>query len=112
MSKHTPGPWAKYGSIIRDVCGGEDQIANVNVTDDEGQANAKLIAAAPDLLEALEGLLDNEKQSSFEYWISINSPSGDVESVYSQWMESSEYHEFLDLYSNEIAAVAKARGES
>lgn len=56
-TKHTPGPWAKFGSVIRSLAGSDRKVADVRIIDAEGQANAKLIAAAPDLLEALEDLL-------------------------------------------------------
>ena len=66
MSKHTPGPWSKIN-----ICGGNEQdefiikkdqsvLANILVgmrEHDENAANAALIAAAPDLLEALKRLL-------------------------------------------------------
>ena len=66
MSKHTPGPWSversnKHGIIwidaaesrLGDICDlyhitASDQL----VAKDNAEANAKLIAAAPDLLEA------------------------------------------------------------
>lgn len=54
LNKHTPGPWTKSGSVIRSIASSERKVAEVRVIDDEGQANANLIAAAPDLLEALE----------------------------------------------------------
>jgi hypothetical protein len=66
MSGHTPGPWQArndYGwdTIIGNVDGPDDGeytytgIAEV-ITEDPGeaQANARLIAAAPELLEALQ----------------------------------------------------------
>ena len=73
--KHTPGPWrlivGEYGCKrigpsrpghqrgIREVC------ATVGLFDeDQDSANARLIAAAPELLEALEGLLDCEAFSA------------------------------------------------
>lgn len=79
MSKHTPAPWitgnanlreeselgihgpGEYGFIICDMCtDGYDK--------DTQQANAQLIAAAPDLLEALERLvLDFESEIHNEY---------------------------------------------
>lgn len=58
MSKHTPGPWLVDATgdginIVQPVS--EDQIAEVfgEQFPDEVEANAQLIAAAPDLLAAL-----------------------------------------------------------
>lgn len=51
MSKHTPGPW-HYAESSTTV-----NFARAAVHDPE-DANAHLIAAAPDLLEALKALLD------------------------------------------------------
>lgn len=71
MSKHTPGPWVSVekfgvfgsvkGGVIREYTNGtsQDQLFMVcSVQDDNGgqeatNANAHLIAAAPELLEAL-----------------------------------------------------------
>jgi len=68
---HTPGPWnvTRYGLQVYDkganliakvetlACiGGTDDAAAQRASDQE-QANARLIAAAPDLLAALEELL-------------------------------------------------------
>lgn len=58
--KHTPGPWRTDGFQIRDCSGpsfGSSRlIADLNVRvgeeDEESDANADLISAAPDLLEA------------------------------------------------------------
>jgi hypothetical protein len=121
-NKHTPGPWEVSCSVqVVGASPGNRCIVSQPFTDGtqgpviglEAQiANANLIAAAPDLLEALENILDNEKQSSFEHWASATRPSGDCESVHSQWLESSSYQDFLDLYGDEIAAVSKARGQS
>lgn len=61
---HTPGPWEwdaglvppdgphRYADIY--VNGGETIIAEFNDNIPEGRANARLIAAAPDMLEALK----------------------------------------------------------
>lgn len=57
--QHTPGPWVagiKDGDVER-ICAGGVCVAEVLPTDctpEEFEANARLIAAAPDLLEALE----------------------------------------------------------
>ena len=59
MSDHTPGPWTAV-----ECDGNEDDLA---ITDSDGghvcysvatHADAELIAAAPELLSALRGLLD------------------------------------------------------
>ena len=64
-AQHTPGPWY----VVGEDCEGRQIIASGNPEDnratviaqtficDEEQANARLIAAAPDLLEALEQAL-------------------------------------------------------
>jgi hypothetical protein len=76
MSKHTPGPWRflEADDHNRDdnscrpltICGlADDDLANVYSSDDstvsisreEAVANARLIAAAPDLLEALKAYM-------------------------------------------------------
>ena len=60
MSEHTKGPW-RYEPIS--TCGavyqGSDyrmEVCRVNGRDGEQQANARLIAAAPQLLEACEAV--------------------------------------------------------
>lgn len=64
--KHTKGPWVVFGDWgIKDIDGRiiatfealNDDLSNAN--SDESFANAELIAAAPDLLEALKGLYTN-----------------------------------------------------
>lgn len=66
MSKHTPAPWVAHGKsvftssdnswgrncIVAD-CTYQDGVASERLA----EANARLIAAAPELLEALETLL-------------------------------------------------------
>ena len=75
MSAHTPGPWVTIRSGMRDnsaVATIEEKppemeepnywlVAQANTLRDEWEANARLIAAAPDLLEALEMLLEFPK---------------------------------------------------
>jgi hypothetical protein len=56
QAKHTPGPWETSSNGTQwDVCGpgGGDMIADVQQCS-EAEANAKLIAAAPALLAALQ----------------------------------------------------------
>lgn len=62
MIQHTPGPWSMdatgYSPLSRLIRGPNDQIiGTVANRTGEGVANARLIAAAPELLEALEQAL-------------------------------------------------------
>ncbi len=69
MNKHTPGPWGcttRKGSwdwvVYRDsnieICQLFHDGTDMNET---GEANARLIAAAPDMLLALKALLEDSK---------------------------------------------------
>jgi hypothetical protein len=62
---HTPGPWCVAFGARLEIHGPKDEIGwpksivwNAGLcTDKESQANARLIAAAPDMLEALENII-------------------------------------------------------
>lgn len=75
MSGHTPGPWstnhagfthAKNGACVAEV--GIDVLPF-----EEVEANASLIAAAPDLLEALENIDNDNGQIPDHAWRMIKS---------------------------------------
>lgn len=65
-AKHTPGPWRDVGdgyveaqsAPLKFRSGWYDSAYLTADSKDEWEANARLIAAAPELLEALEGLLE------------------------------------------------------
>jgi hypothetical protein len=64
MTKHTPGPWSAIGADVK-TAGPASRIIcwagiQSDVALDEVRANARLIAAAPDMLNALLDVL--------EYW--------------------------------------------
>lgn len=93
MSKHTQGPWFVTGSMTKYVearipGGLIQEVASVGPTaadngyGEQQEANANLIAAAPDLLEALEALL-------------LDAPATGLKSVYQA-----------------RAAIARAKGEA
>jgi hypothetical protein len=105
MSAFTPGPWQaeKHGLITAEVNGVRRQVASaqgdavmhgdpsIDVVTLQ-QSNARLIAAAPDLLEALEGLrLDD--------WM-----------TYEGNLEASGYAS-VDALKFARAAIRKAKGE-
>jgi hypothetical protein len=55
MAKHTPGPWSNDGTEVGTGILHEIKIAKCCLVGyDETRANARLIAAAPELLELLE----------------------------------------------------------
>ena len=70
MSKHTAGPWRIQESFVNNgqrwsILFRDDSkwLASVlHNNNDESMANAKLMAAAPELLEALESLLEQTRQ--------------------------------------------------
>ena len=101
MSKHTPGPWVvvgnltKYvearlvGSLMQEVAACGPTLADEGYGQQQ-EANARLIAAAPDLLEALRGM--------FAMWRSVCRAQG--------WEP-----EHLAEAVRAQAAIAKATGE-
>lgn len=127
MSKHTPGPWevshgghgSPHGFVID-----EYYVLNRTVADDvaiaadivdpatqmPSEANARLIAAAPELLEALSKAVRETEQFLFDAWLVRVCPSGDVESVQRQWLASSDHRDFVDEWREQIDAIAKATG--
>jgi hypothetical protein len=68
-AKHTKGPWEIDLSVIHGnfVVGNKDgrPIVESFLCDDESAANARLIAAAPELLEALEALIGCQELNKF-----------------------------------------------
>lgn len=61
MSEHTPGPWKSFGRYVNTAEGEPLATADAGTIARENVANARLMAAAPDLLEALRGLLHSYK---------------------------------------------------
>lgn len=72
-SAHTPGPWAVSGTdTVGTYVGGRYEYTCVamvgperRAAEGEREANARLIAAAPDLLDALERLVANLDEGDF-----------------------------------------------
>lgn len=67
MTQHTPGPWARNGNLIEGPDG--ETVAYVtayNTMTPQQKANVRLIAAAPELLAALENVMANPTTFSFE----------------------------------------------
>ena len=91
MNKHTLGPWSVEGSAL--VVSSENRLI-AQALDTNIRANARLIAAAPQLLAALESLvLDADCDHS---------------------TEPDQSHRLVSVSAVEMAraVIAKARGES
>jgi hypothetical protein len=62
IAKHTPGPWSIYSITFKgyhQIAGAQGgRVCQVLPFEDEYKANARLIAAAPDLLEALKNMCE------------------------------------------------------
>ena len=111
QQKHTPGPWEaewhrkyKQWNVFP-----ESGKAVVSVTDlcgeyskEETEANARLIAAAPDLLEALKAIVSNQIRCLED------NPLMKKESRPYPWVEMDIHRSDLDAAR---AAIAKATGE-
>jgi len=97
-SKHTPGPWTVKGKqSIRGP--NSEYIDKTNWSN--GEADARLIAAAPDLLEALRSTLaDLERLATAEARANM-APTGQPRRTVA-----------LDKWNAARAAIAKAEGEA
>lgn len=56
MAKHTPGPWAVGYPDDQTIRADGLRVASVECPRKEWRANARLIAAAPDMLQALRDI--------------------------------------------------------
>jgi len=105
-AKHTPGPWeacdvgdyGDYDGRCRVILGDDLRIAVVLGDHDESKANARLIAAAPDLLEALGWYRD---QMCEGFCVDLKTQD--------YYAESMDFH---CAGCKARAAIAKAKGES
>ncbi len=85
MTKHTPGPWfavnyAGYNNLQAEpVYGSPDLLNGQTMGAEQAEANAKLAAAAPDLLEALKKL--REWTAALTDWAGGTTLDPDLEKV-------------------------------
>ena len=121
MNKHTPGPWNRIkgdrnvysasGTVCKTpaIIGGGSAATN-------WEANARLIAAAPDLLEALESVSQEHdllrwmkniemRRSQGSFGIAVADDSDAI-----GWQEQAE--KLKVLVDRRESAIARARGEA
>jgi len=84
-SKHTPGPWmaAEMGVIANGLTthGNFYVCSLIDPNNEEDKANARLIAAAPDMLEALKLAYGRIKHDDDCDWRACNCTKMDLEKV-------------------------------
>jgi hypothetical protein len=116
MNKHTRGPWKKGNScIIAEIdlqvptliakTGDYGMgIPAVIPDDEEAEANEMLMIAAPEILEALEALLEDAIHSEYIVHNNYCSPAEIDEMMTNGYFAKSIY--------DAIAVIAKAKGET
>ena len=114
-SKHTPGPWScKQGErpnfFYIESSEGDVVYVSGTLQPEQCEANAQLIAAAPELLSSLSKKVNDAEQACFEEWLDSKSPRGDHEEVQREWRQSSDYKDFFVEWDEQIDAIAKATG--
>lgn len=101
MSQRTPGPW-DFGKLGNDADQWSvfDEAGRDIGLSYHGEANAQLIAAAPEMLAALE-------KGQGEKWVHNAANTQDIEALRAICLE------FSDWWNNEAApAITKAKGET
>lgn len=101
MSKHTTGPWhvggkdacTIYDELSQRIANSFEGVMATQRTDAQCAANARMIAAAPELLEALEGMIE------------VYGGSNDWDGMPKHGVE-------IDLIRQARAAISKAKGGS
>lgn len=132
-AKHTPGPWSERGQdgFFDDHSWNADNneagrtsflavhangtvialVVRTDWDDAKLEADARLIAAAPELLAELSKRVGNAEEAAFDEWLQGTTPSGDVTAVKRQWEESREYRAFCEDWQSAFDVIAKATGE-
>ena len=107
---HTPGPWAidplTERSAAPEIVGNGRRIARVlywmGSEDNEVKPNARLIAAAPEMLAALK-MVKSEYERAYSY--------GKLFMNGELYYDSAELLKESQVYQDIVSAIAKAEGE-
>lgn len=93
-AKHTPGPWRAHGDAVFSPDGCIAICGTDLLTPATNEANARLIAAASDMLAALQYIM------------------GKLGSYHDADDDDAEMHIIADIEKTLEAAIAKAKGET
>ncbi len=105
-TQHPPGPWYKISAVHEtgkiswlvggaptDDDDGREMLADTGQVHETARANARLMAAAPDLLNAMQGILP-----IFESWIQSDDDDPETAEIMRAWVNDAR------------SAIAKATG--
>lgn len=116
MNKHTPGSWEARGNMVwagRPLAIAPDAAYKPNIIEGaaEVEANIRIMAAAPDLLEALETLVADERK-----FVTCYREAADSYTAVCNFCGASHNDEYQIEHKPDCAikrarAVARARGE-
>lgn len=125
MSGHIPGPYEVEDKLVYKLTErrGNRGMEKINqfsaavyrghdCTEDQAEATARLMAGAPELLDALTGLVRSiDDLISESYGVAGLHRNGDV-APWSELTEGGRFEEWLLALVSARAAIAKATGES
>ncbi len=94
---YTPGPWKVNKDFHPHVHGHDGSMVAVAQGHDKARDNARLISAAPDLLEALQEIVSKNELPSRHFF---------------GGRHLEQYDNLVAMFERARSAIAKARGES
>jgi len=109
VSAHTPGPW-NYDTILKILRVGGDAYADHS----DDVANARLIAAAPDLFKALANLVANEDGAESVKAISFAEARAAIAKARGVAPDYDRIYDirYLEHVADAIIAIARRRGRA
>ena len=94
QQRYTPGPWRAKGQEVKGVMGvgvafcGESSThgsdGSYRVGPKEAESNARLTAAAPELLEALEDLVHQVDRDNKPEWLDLDEAKAAIAKAYGE----------------------------
>ena len=118
--KHTPGPWSycvepmENGAPFGTVMGSNgESIVYMTLDPDHILANARLIASAPELLEACEAMIawDDAEKAGPDYGSLTRDTHPEGEAIWRKWWDG-QSELCARAFSLARVAIAKAKGEA
>lgn len=110
MIGHTPAPWVV--DIYGDVQANGEDVARIATSDGHATADARLISAAPELLEALKEIIMHVVSATLEHCDGNKCREQWCIGCFGEESANAYVETAIKAYSKAIAAIAKATGET